>query len=112
MPAAVSRNSALRESKRKRIQETVEVSLMLVTELNQFVGYDKAAKLAKTAHQRAISLRDENRELGFLTEEKFDGYLRPEKMVARNKEVRRPLFQCGARLFVGPLRYGLPNCPR
>ena len=55
---------------------------MLVTALNQYVGYNKAAKLAKTAHQKGISLRDANRELGFLTKEEFDRYLRPEKMIA------------------------------
>ncbi len=70
------------EANRKRIQENVENSLMLVTALNQYIGYDKAAKLAKTAHQKGSSLRDANRELGFLTEEEFDRYLRPEKMIA------------------------------
>jgi fumarate hydratase class II len=70
------------EANRKRIQENVENSLMLVTALNQYIGYDNAAKLAKTAHQKGISLRDANRELGFLTEEEFDRYLRPEKMIA------------------------------
>lgn len=67
---------------RKRIQENVDNCLMLVTALNQYIGYDKAAKLAKTAHQKGISLRDANRELGFLSEKEFDSYLRPEKMVA------------------------------
>ena len=66
---------------RKRIREYVENSLMLVTALNQHIGYDKAAKLAKTAHQKGISLREANRELRFLTEEEFDNYLRPEKMI-------------------------------
>ncbi len=69
------------EANRKRIQENVENSLMLVTALNQHIGYDKAAKLAKTALQKDISLRDANRELGFLTEEEFDRYLRPETMI-------------------------------
>ena len=53
---------------------------MLVTALNQHIGYDKAAKLAKTAHTKGLSLREANRELGFLTEEEFDNHLRPEKM--------------------------------
>jgi hypothetical protein len=39
------------------------------------------AKLAKTAHHQGLSLREANRELGFLTEEEFDKYLRPEKMI-------------------------------
>ncbi|HET7102857.1 MAG TPA: class II fumarate hydratase [Terracidiphilus sp.] len=70
------------EANLKRIQENVENSLMLVTALNQYIGYDKAAKLAKTAHLKGISLREANRELGFLTENEFDRYLRPEKMIA------------------------------
>jgi fumarate hydratase class II len=63
-----------------RIRQYVESSLMLVTALNQHIGYDKAAKLAKTAHEKGLSLREANRELGFLSEEEFDRYLRPEKM--------------------------------
>ncbi|MFP5235038.1 MAG: class II fumarate hydratase [Acidobacteriota bacterium] len=69
------------EANLARIREYVESSLMLVTALNQYIGYDKAAKLAKTAHERGLSLRQANRELGFLTEEEFDRYLRPEKMI-------------------------------
>ena len=65
----------------KQVQHYVETSLMLVTALNQHIGYDKAAKLAKTAHHNGQSLREANRELGFLTEEEFDQYLRPEKMI-------------------------------
>jgi fumarate hydratase class II len=53
---------------------------MLVTALNPYIGYDKAANLAKTAHQKGLSLREANRELRYLTEEQFDAYLRPEKM--------------------------------
>src|ERR1700723_3330238 len=68
------------EANLKRIHEYVENSLMLVTALNQHIGYDKAAKLAKTAHQKGLSLREANRELGYLTEDEFDRYLRPEKM--------------------------------
>ena len=74
------------EANLRRINEYVENSLMLVTALNQHIGYDKAAKLAKTAHQKGLSLREANRELGFLTEEEFDRYLRPEKMIAPEEE--------------------------
>ena len=70
------------EANRERIKHNVENSLMLVTALNQHIGYDKAAKLAKTAHQKGLSLREANRELGYLTDEEFDRYLRPEKMIA------------------------------
>jgi fumarate hydratase class II len=76
------------DANRKRIQEYVEKNLMLVTALNQHIGYDKAAKLAKHAHQQGFSLREANRELGFLTDEEFDTYLRPETMIGptRDKE--------------------------
>lgn len=76
------------EANRKRIQEYVENSLMLVTALNQHIGYDKAAKLAKTAHQKSLSLREANRELGFLTDEEFDRHLRPETMIGPQGEIK------------------------
>ncbi|MFC3908179.1 class II fumarate hydratase [Legionella dresdenensis] len=56
-------------------------SLMLVTALNQHIGYDKAAKIAKTAHHENTSLREAAIKLGFLTGEQFDQYVKPEKMV-------------------------------
>jgi len=68
------------EANLQRIHENVDKCLMLVTALNPHIGYDKAAKLAKTAHQRGLSLREANRELGYLTNDEFDRYLRPEKM--------------------------------
>jgi fumarate hydratase class II len=64
----------------QRIDSYVENSLMLVTALNQHIGYDKAAKLAKTAHAEGLSLREANRKLGFLTEEEFDKYLDAKSM--------------------------------
>jgi fumarate hydratase class II len=70
------------EANLKRINEYVEKCLMLVTALNQHIGYDKAAKLAKTAHHKGLSLREVNRELGYLTEKEFDEYMRPEKMTS------------------------------
>jgi fumarate hydratase class II len=69
------------EANLPQIKSYVENSLMLVTALNQRIGYDQAAKLAKAAHKNGLSLRDANRKLGFLTEAEFDEYLRPEKMV-------------------------------
>jgi len=70
------------EANRPRIKQYVENCLMLVTALNQHIGYDKAAKMAKTAHHRGISLREANRELGYLTEQEFDAYMQPEKMTS------------------------------
>jgi fumarate hydratase, class II len=70
------------EVDRKRIQEYVDNCLMLVTALNPVVGYDKAAKIAKTAHQNGSSLKEAAIALNILTEEEFDRYMRPEKMVS------------------------------
>ncbi|WP_133127635.1 class II fumarate hydratase [Legionella nagasakiensis] len=57
-------------------------SLMLVTALNQHIGYDKAAKIAKTAYQEDISLQEAAVKLGFLTAEQFADYVKPEKMIS------------------------------
>lgn len=59
----------------------VQHSLMLVTALNQHIGYDKAAKIAKTAYHENISLQEAAIKLGFLTAEQFQEYVRPEDMV-------------------------------
>ncbi len=59
----------------------VQNSLMLVTALNQHIGYDKAAKIAKTAHLENTSLQDAAVKLGFLTAEQFAAYVKPEEMI-------------------------------
>lgn len=56
-------------------------SLMLVTALNQHIGYDKAAKIAKTAHHDNSSLQEAAVKLGFLTAEQFAEYVKPEEMI-------------------------------
>ena len=68
------------EINREKIDEYVKGSLMLVTALNPHIGYDKAAKVAKNAHRKGISLRESAVELGFLTGEEFDKYVKPEEM--------------------------------
>jgi fumarate hydratase class II len=68
------------ELNRERIAEHVRNSLMLVTALNPYIGYDNAAKIAKHAHKRGISLREAAIELGILTGEEFDRYVKPEEM--------------------------------
>ncbi|MCX7719291.1 MAG: class II fumarate hydratase [Candidatus Sumerlaeaceae bacterium] len=65
---------------REIIDHYVANSLMLVTALNQHIGYDKAAKIAKTAHEEGTSLKEAAVKLGFLTEEQFDRYVRPAEM--------------------------------
>ena len=69
------------EPNRGRIDELVQRSLMLVTALNTHIGYDKAATIAKKAHQQGISLREAAVASGFLTAEQFDAWVRPQDMV-------------------------------
>ena len=66
---------------RARIKELVDKSLMLVTALNRKIGYDNAAKIAKTAHKNGTTLREEAIALGLLTGEEFDAEVKPEQMV-------------------------------
>jgi len=69
------------EPDRARIKELVDKSLMLVTALNRKIGYDNAAKIAKTAHKNGTTLREEAVKLGLLTGEEFDAEVKPEQMV-------------------------------
>jgi fumarate hydratase class II len=68
------------ELNRARIDENLRNSLMLVTALNPHIGYDNAARIAKNAHKKGITLRESAVELGLLTEEQFDQYVKPEEM--------------------------------
>jgi fumarate hydratase class II len=76
------------DANRKQISAYLNNSLMLVTALNRHIGYDAAAKIAKTAHHNGTTLREEAIKLapplkdgsGVLTGEKFDQIVRPEKM--------------------------------
>jgi fumarate hydratase, class II len=69
------------EPNRERIRENLEKSLMLVTALNPHIGYDNAAKIAKTAHKSGKTLRETAVDLGLVTAEQFDTWVRPEQMV-------------------------------
>jgi fumarate hydratase class II len=69
------------EPDRERIRDLVERSLMLVTALAPRLGYDRAAKIAKTAHAEGLTLRETAVKLGYLTAEEFDREVRPESMV-------------------------------
>ena len=66
---------------REKMEHNLHNSLMLVTALNPYIGYDNAAKTAKKAHRENISLKQACIALGFLTEEKFDAVFHPEQMV-------------------------------
>jgi fumarate hydratase class II len=65
----------------ERIKENLENSLMLVTALNPHIGYDNAARIAKTAHRTGKTLKETAVELGLVTPEQFDEWVKPEKMV-------------------------------
>jgi fumarate hydratase class II len=64
----------------KRIRELMERSLMLVTALAPKIGYDNAAKVAKTAHAHGTTLKEEAVRLGFVTSSEFDRLVQPDKM--------------------------------
>ena len=68
------------EPNREVIKRHLDNSLMLVTALNTHIGYDKAAKIAKTAHENGTTLKQEAVNLGFLTEEQFDEWVNPMEM--------------------------------
>lgn len=70
---------------KEKIEEYLKNSLMLVTALNPYIGYDNAAKIAKKAHAEGITLKEAALKLNLLTEEKFDEILRPEKMISPQK---------------------------
>lgn len=69
------------EPDRRRIEEHLRRGLMLVTALNPHIGYDAAARIAKKAHEEDMTLKRAGVELGLLTEEQFDAWVRPEEMV-------------------------------
>ncbi|MEN6542297.1 class II fumarate hydratase [Parvibaculum sp.] len=70
------------EARTDNIKAALERSLMLVTALAPKIGYDNAAKIAKTAHKNGTTLREEAVGGGYVTNEEFDAVVRPEKMIA------------------------------
>ncbi len=69
------------KANREKMHHNLHNSLMLVTALNPYIGYENAAKTAKKAYKENISLKEACVALGFLTEEKFDEVFHPEEMV-------------------------------
>jgi fumarate hydratase class II len=69
------------KANRERIDRLLHESLMLVTALNPYIGYDNAAKVAKKAHAEGTTLKEAAVALGLLTPEEFDRYVVPEKMI-------------------------------
>lgn len=72
------------EPNTKTIKENLSGSLMLVTALNPYIGYEKAAKIAKFAHKEGLTLKEAAVQLELLTEEQFDEMVKPEDMVKPN----------------------------
>jgi len=70
-----------------RIRQLMGQSLMLVTALNPYIGYDKAAAAAKKAHKEGTTLKEACLKLGFVTSEQFDKWIRPEQMLGPEKYV-------------------------
>ncbi|MFO1013536.1 MAG: class II fumarate hydratase [Caulobacteraceae bacterium] len=70
------------EAREDNIKANLERSLMLVTALAPKIGYDNAAKIAKTAHKNGTTLREEAVGGGYVTNEEFDEVVRPEKMIS------------------------------
>ncbi|XP_054731007.1 fumarate hydratase, mitochondrial-like isoform X2 [Anastrepha obliqua] len=69
------------QANRERIGKIMAESLMLVTALNPHIGYDKAAKIAKTAHKNGTTLKEEAIKLGYLTAEQFEQWVKPAEML-------------------------------
>lgn len=66
---------------KNRIDKLLNESLMLVTALNPHIGYEKGAQIAKHAHEKGITLKESAISFGYLTEEQFNEWVRPEKML-------------------------------
>lgn len=69
------------KANREKMRDNLHNSLMLVTALSPYIGYENAAKVAKTAYEKNISLREACLSLGYLAAEKFDEVFRPEEMI-------------------------------
>ena len=68
------------EPNHENLKKNLDNSLMLVTALNTKIGYEKAAKIAKIAHEKGTTLKEESVNLGYLTAEEFDAWVKPEDM--------------------------------
>lgn len=69
------------KANRQKMHDNLHNSLMLVTALTPYIGYEKGAEIAKLAHKESLSLKDAALKLGYLSEEEFDEYFHPEKMI-------------------------------
>ncbi|MGT0244023.1 hypothetical protein ACVNP1_07970 [Staphylococcus aureus] len=65
----------------ENIDNYLNQSLMLVTALNPHIGYEKAAQIAKKAHKEGLTLKESGIQTGYVTEEQFEAWIKPEDMV-------------------------------
>ncbi len=72
------------EANEAKIAEHLENSLMLVTALNPHIGYDNAAKIAKNAHEKGLTLRQSSLELEMLSDKQFNEWVKAERMIGPN----------------------------
>jgi fumarate hydratase class II len=70
----------------EKINELMKKSLMLVTALNPYIGYDNAAKIAKYAHKNHLTLIEAALQLNLLTKEQFDEWVKTEKMISPDEK--------------------------
>ena len=70
----------------EKIKTLLDNSLMLVTALNPFIGYEKSAQIAKYGHKKGLTLKEAALELKLLTSEQFDQYVQPEKMISPDEK--------------------------
>tara|TARA_B100001173_G_C15592265_1_gene380967 strand:- start:259 stop:513 length:255 start_codon:yes stop_codon:yes gene_type:complete len=68
------------EANKEKISDHLENSLMLVTALNPHIGYDNAAKIAKNAHEKGLTLRESAIELELLSDDQFTDWVKPREM--------------------------------
>ena len=73
------------KANKEEIQKHLDNSLMLVTALNNHIGYDKSAKIAKYAHEKGLTLRESGIELGLLTNAQYDKWIKPGKMIGPSR---------------------------
>ncbi len=69
------------KANKKKMHDNLHNSLMLVTALTPYIGYERGAEIAKLAHREGLSLREACLKLGYLTGEEFDRYFKPEGMI-------------------------------
>lgn len=77
------------EANHERLNHNLHNSLMLVTALNPYIGYDKAATVAKTAYKDGITLREAAENLGFMKAEDFDKAVKPHEMIGPNVKAKK-----------------------